>query len=79
MGEENMALVNCAECNHLVSNKAKTCPYCGYEPKGDCKSCIYYTRDSSIGYGKCELAEGDFVREDKGVCPAVVKKCWCLI
>ena len=25
-----MALVNCPECNHKVSDKAKSCPECGY-------------------------------------------------
>ena len=25
-----MALVNCPECNHKISDKAKSCPECGY-------------------------------------------------
>ncbi|SEH04324.1 Uncharacterised protein [Candidatus Venteria ishoeyi] len=25
-----MALINCKECNHQVSNKADKCPQCGY-------------------------------------------------
>ena len=26
-----MALINCAECNNQISDKAKACPHCGYE------------------------------------------------
>ncbi len=25
-----MALLNCIECNHVVSDKASACPGCGY-------------------------------------------------
>ena len=26
-----MALINCPECNHEMSDQAKTCPNCGYK------------------------------------------------
>ena len=26
-------LINCPECNHVLSDKAKKCPHCGYKPK----------------------------------------------
>lgn len=29
--ENNMALIKCPECGNEVSDKAKTCPHCGYE------------------------------------------------
>lgn len=43
-----MALINCPECNHEVSDKASSCPHCGYElpkPKPTfqgvyCPSCL---------------------------------------
>ena len=28
-----MALINCAECSREISDKAKTCPHCGYPIK----------------------------------------------
>ena len=30
-----MALIKCPECNKEISDKVKTCPYCGYPLKGD--------------------------------------------
>ena len=29
-----MALINCPECGHQVSDQAKTCPHCGIEIAG---------------------------------------------
>ena len=28
-----MALINCEECGHEISESAKSCPQCGYIPK----------------------------------------------
>ena len=73
-----MALVKCAECEHLVSTMARACPQCGYEPKGNCKWCIYFVKENSFNKGRCILTKDDYVREDKGVCPGVVKKSWLI-
>lgn len=72
-----MALVKCAECNHSISNKARICLYCGYEPKGNCKRCRHYISEPGREEGICGLAKNDYVREDKAMCPGVIKKYWC--
>ena len=69
-----MALVKCVECNRLVSNKAIQCPNCGYAPKGNCKNCENYEYRYGFSSGACKATDNEFVREDKRVCPAVIKK-----
>lgn len=68
-----MALVKCAECSHLVSNKALQCPNCGYAPRGNCKNCRNYESMCGFSSGECKAAKNEFVREYKSVCPAVIK------
>lgn len=69
-----MALVKCAECEHLISNKATQCLHCGYAPKGACRDCQWFEGTESFCGGRCGAAENAFVKEYKGVCPAVIKK-----
>lgn len=69
-----MALVKCAECNSLISNKATKCPYCGYSPKGDCINCKHFEQGMCESYGRCALTEKELVRREKSVCPAVIKR-----
>lgn len=69
-----MALVHCAECNYLVSNKTYFCPNCGYVPKGNCKNCQFFENAYNSNHGRCTATENEYVREDKSVCPAVLKK-----
>ena len=69
-----MALVKCAECKHSVSNKAIKCPYCGYAPKGACRNCKWFKGTGSFCEGRCSATENDFVKEYKGMCPAVIRK-----
>lgn len=69
-----MALVKCAECDWLVSNKTVQCPNCGYSPKGNCVSCRYYQNEYGFSSGRCAATEKDYVRRDKSVCPAIIKK-----
>ncbi len=69
-----MALVKCAECNNLVSNKATKCPHCGYTPKGICKNCQSFQREEYFSCGRCGATDNEFVKEYKSVCPAVIKK-----
>ena len=69
-----MALVKCAECKNLVSNKVLTCRYCGYSPRGYCKSCKYYQTDYPSTRGRCKMTEDDYVSEDKSVCSAERKR-----
>ena len=69
-----MALVKCAECNKLVSNKALKCPHCGYEPKGTCQNCQRFKGNGSLSSGHCGATASEWVREYKSVCPAVIKK-----
>ena len=68
-----MALVKCAECDWLLSNKALQCPSCGYSPKGDCINCKYFEQGMCEPYGRCTLTK-ELVRKDKSVCPAVIKR-----
>ncbi len=69
-----MSLVKCAECNHLVSNKAGVCPHCGYEPHGDCRHCKHYESEYECSSGRCKATDNEYVRNDKRSCPALVKK-----
>ncbi len=69
-----MAMVKCAECDNLVSNKTVRCPHCGYEPKGSCRSCQRYDGVKGFGSGRCNATEKEFVRSDKSVCPALIRK-----
>ena len=69
-----MPLVKCIECGHWVSNKTKRCPNCGFEPKGPCKSCRYFESNIEFDNERCLLTENDFVKKDKNVCPAVIRK-----
>ena len=69
-----MALVKCAECNNLVSNKTFSCRYCGYSPKGNCVNCKHFKTEFSETHGICTITENEFVRKDKSVCPAVIKR-----
>ena len=71
---EGMALVKCAECGNLLSNKSHFCPNCGYSPRGNCEECVYFTATFGEFVGKCTISEKDFVKKYKGVCPAVIKK-----
>lgn len=34
-----MAIINCPECGHEVSDRAKICPHCGIEIKGQIMTC----------------------------------------
>jgi len=62
-----MALLNCIECNHVVSDKASACPGCGYPldegQRGD-EGCLHPDpghlhycghRDGGCGPGDDEL------------------------
>ena len=69
-----MALVKCAECKGLVSNRAANCPHCGYAPLGSCRICKWFDWNGSLCSGRCYASKEDFVREYKGVCPAVMKR-----
>ena len=71
-----MALVKCSECGHLVSNKTTFCSNCGYSPKGSCKRCVYYKSDYFSDCGRCMANEDtiEYVRMDKSICPAVIKR-----
>ena len=69
-----MALVKCAECSCLVSNKTLRCPNCGYSPKGRCGGCQHYEAERGFSNGRCNAAEKDCVARDKSVCPAVIKR-----
>lgn len=69
-----MALVKCAECNWLVSNKTLQCPNCGYSPKGSCAGCQHYEFKDGFSHGRCNATEKDYVRQDKSVCPAMIKR-----
>ena len=69
-----MALVKCAECGNLVSNKTFSCLYYGYFPKGNCLNCEYFEQEFSETYGTCTISKDDFFRKDKSMCPAVKKR-----
>ena len=69
-----MSLVKCAECNKLVSNKTFSCLHCGYSPKGSCSNCKHFEQGVRETIGKCTISKNEFVRKDKSVCPAVIKR-----
>ena len=69
-----MALVKCAEYNNLVSSKTNYCRHCGYSPKGNCISCKHFEQGIGDILGRCTLTKNEFVRNDKSVCPAVIKR-----
>ena len=69
-----MALVKCTECDRLISNKALQCPNCGYSPKGTCERCLHYEYKYGFSSGRCNATIQDYVKKDKSVCPAVIKR-----
>ena len=69
-----MALVKCAECSSLVSNKTMICPYCGYSPRGTCKTCRWFAGAENFCNGRCFATDEEFVKEYKSACPAILKK-----
>jgi ribosomal protein L37E len=46
-----MALIKCPECKKEISDKAKSCPSCGYEPNPQPKSPKQPTKKKSTGSG----------------------------
>lgn len=70
-----MSLVKCAECSNLLSNKTFSCLYCGYFPKGNCSNCKYFEREFySDSLGKCIIANNEYIRKDKSLCPGAIKR-----
>ena len=68
-----MALVKCAECGNLISNKTFSCFYCGYAPTGICGNCEHFKQVRNETYGRCNATKDDYVRKEKSICPAVIK------
>ena len=55
-----MSLINCPECNKEISDKAKSCPHCGYEISTNnyddgeyCPSCLKSCSKPRDGFDKC--------------------------
>ncbi len=69
-----MPLVKCSECNKLVSNKTTFCLHCGYSPRGICGNCKHFLLEFGDTLGKCSILENEYVRKDKSICPAVIKR-----
>lgn len=41
-----MALVNCPECNQLISDKAEFCPNCGFKKKSEKKNFNFFSKNN---------------------------------
>ena len=70
-----MALVRCAKCEAVVSNKTYRCLHCGYEPIGICENCKWYEEiPSAYHRGYCLAANRQIIFGVKALCPAGIKK-----
>ena len=54
-----MALINCPECNHEISDKAEKCPNCGF-PIPKISHCRLCGKEISVGQEVCEKCKKDY-------------------
>jgi RNA polymerase subunit RPABC4/transcription elongation factor Spt4 len=73
-GERTMALINCPECNKEVSDKAKSCPNCGYPfeliisstpSKEPCEYCGFANPTGSDYCDSCGMRLTEYYTTDK--------------